>query len=285
MSDDAVPGPSLISRPTVPALGYVLAAAWLVVMSVWAFIPAPGAGLTAQEPYWVAAGIVAALVAVVPPLLLRQIPTTLRRQAMPYLLLAGVLAGISINKEFSEYYQLVMMNAVVLYVIGWMRLRARSPLVQFAALVTAVLWVVGQQVAEMLVIQIEGPIPGQGPPWREALSAAVQYLVTVVVPGCVPVLATAFVRFRASVPTPLPPSAAADGGRRGWNPTAVASLVLGIVGGGITAVVFGHLALSQNRRTTQRGSGLAAAALVLGYLVVVILAGAYMIADLIATTS
>ena len=55
----------------------------------------------------------------------------------------------------------------------------------------------------------------------------------------------------------------------GTNGYAIASLVLGIVGmgiGSLLAVVFGHVALGQIRRTHEGGRGLAIAGLVLGYL-------------------
>jgi hypothetical protein len=67
------------------------------------------------------------------------------------------------------------------------------------------------------------------------------------------------------------------------NTLAIVSLVAGIVSwfavpvvGGIVAVVAGHLAKSQIRRTGERGDGMATAGLILGYLhlaVVVLIAG------------
>ena len=55
----------------------------------------------------------------------------------------------------------------------------------------------------------------------------------------------------------------------GTNGLAIAALVLGILWlywvGSILAVIFGHIALSQVRRTGQGGRGLAIAGLVLGY--------------------
>jgi hypothetical protein len=54
------------------------------------------------------------------------------------------------------------------------------------------------------------------------------------------------------------------------NGLAIAALVLGIVWvywvGSILAVIFGHIALSQIRRTGQGGRGMAVAGLVLGYI-------------------
>lgn len=51
----------------------------------------------------------------------------------------------------------------------------------------------------------------------------------------------------------------------GTNGLAVASLVLGLVGVSLLAVIFGHVARSQLRRVPQAGRGLATAGLVLGY--------------------
>jgi hypothetical protein len=66
------------------------------------------------------------------------------------------------------------------------------------------------------------------------------------------------------------------------NSLAIVSLVAGIVSwfavpvlGGIVAVIAGHMARSQIRRTGERGDGMATAGLILGYLhlaVVVLLA-------------
>jgi peptidyl-prolyl cis-trans isomerase B (cyclophilin B) len=46
---------------------------------------------------------------------------------------------------------------------------------------------------------------------------------------------------------------------------AITALVLGILGGAILAVIFGHLALSDIRKTGKEGRGMAVAGLVLGY--------------------
>lgn len=51
-----------------------------------------------------------------------------------------------------------------------------------------------------------------------------------------------------------------------YNPWAIASLVLGLCATAIFAVITGHVALSQIKRTGERGTGLAIAGLVLGYL-------------------
>lgn len=50
------------------------------------------------------------------------------------------------------------------------------------------------------------------------------------------------------------------------NPFALTSMILGILGGTLLAVIFGHVAKAQIRRTGERGSGMATAGLVLGYL-------------------
>lgn len=50
------------------------------------------------------------------------------------------------------------------------------------------------------------------------------------------------------------------------NAFAVVSLVLGLLGGNLLAVIFGHVARGQMRRTGERGDGMAIAGLVLGYI-------------------
>ena len=52
----------------------------------------------------------------------------------------------------------------------------------------------------------------------------------------------------------------------GTNGLAIASMVLGLIGGSLLAVIFGHVARSQIRRTREQGDGLAVAGLVLGYI-------------------
>ena len=71
--------------------------------------------------------------------------------------------------------------------------------------------------------------------------------------------------------TPSPPAAYVYGSRT--NSAAVASLVFGIVSwflcpfvGGLLAVILGHVARGQIRRTGEGGGGLAIAGLILGYL-------------------
>lgn len=49
------------------------------------------------------------------------------------------------------------------------------------------------------------------------------------------------------------------------NNFAVASLIIGIVQGGVVAIIFGHIALSQIKRTGEQGRGFAIAGLVIGY--------------------
>ena len=60
-------------------------------------------------------------------------------------------------------------------------------------------------------------------------------------------------------------AAAAGGPSQTTNTFAILALIFGILGGYL-AVVFGHIAKSQIRKTGQRGSGMATAGLVLGYI-------------------
>lgn len=67
------------------------------------------------------------------------------------------------------------------------------------------------------------------------------------------------------------------------NTLAVVSLVFGIVGGSLVAVILGHIAKSQIRRTGESGSGMATAGLILGYfwLVAFVIYIAYVLIGLI----
>jgi hypothetical protein len=51
----------------------------------------------------------------------------------------------------------------------------------------------------------------------------------------------------------------------GTNGFAITALILGLAGGSILAVIFGHVARAQIRRTGEQGNGLATAGLILGY--------------------
>ena len=55
------------------------------------------------------------------------------------------------------------------------------------------------------------------------------------------------------------------------NALALASMITGVLGIGPVAVILGHVANSQIKRTDERGSGMAAVGLVLGYLELVFL--------------
>jgi len=49
------------------------------------------------------------------------------------------------------------------------------------------------------------------------------------------------------------------------NLFAISSLSMGIFGGCVLAIIFGHIAKAQISRTGQRGAGMATAGLILGY--------------------
>jgi peptidyl-prolyl cis-trans isomerase B (cyclophilin B) len=75
----------------------------------------------------------------------------------------------------------------------------------------------------------------------------------------------------APVPAPAPYGHAAA--PYGYAPTAprtnslaVVALVLGLVGVSLGGVICGHFAISQIRRTGERGHGMAVAGLILGYI-------------------
>jgi peptidoglycan biosynthesis protein MviN/MurJ (putative lipid II flippase) len=58
------------------------------------------------------------------------------------------------------------------------------------------------------------------------------------------------------------------------NGFAIASLILGLVGLSVLAIIFGHVSRSQMRRTGESGNGLASWGLFLGYLELLATAGA-----------
>lgn len=64
---------------------------------------------------------------------------------------------------------------------------------------------------------------------------------------------------------PVPPVPVGPGYLRKTNTFAVLSLIFGILGGIVLGVVFGHVALSQIRRTGEQGRGMAITGLVLSY--------------------
>jgi hypothetical protein len=68
-------------------------------------------------------------------------------------------------------------------------------------------------------------------------------------------------------PVPAPPAMMVPGFGAGdrTNTLAILALVFGVLGGYL-AIIFGHIALSQIKRTGERGGGMATAGLILGYL-------------------
>lgn len=80
------------------------------------------------------------------------------------------------------------------------------------------------------------------------------------------------------------PSTSVGTSPRATNTAAVLALVFGI-GGGVLGVVFGHLALSQIRRTGEAGRGMAIAGLVLGYIGCALILGAVLSVTLLRAAS
>lgn len=79
-------------------------------------------------------------------------------------------------------------------------------------------------------------------------------------------LVTGIILTTTSGPTTNGPAVPAGYLAPGTNGFAVASLVLGLVGVSLLAVIFGHVARSQIKRTAQAGKGMATAGLILGYI-------------------
>jgi hypothetical protein len=204
--------------------------------------------------------------------LLRQIPENLERQATPFLVLAG-LAAVGAGLVGGTRMGIVLLvNASVLYVIGWLRLRGRDPRLTLLALATPVLYglgavacaVVASQPARRLIVS-----PASGL-WTSLVFVAA--LMLGVLPVAVPVLVAGLLSRR--VPS-APAGDAVQADRSvvaapGLNSSAMAALVLSLTGGSILAVVFGHMAQSRISRGKGTGGGLAVAAIVLGYLGVLV---------------
>ena len=75
----------------LPALGIVLGAAWVLLCSTSRTYPQI-VGYQGQMPFLVGTNALGAVLVVLVPLLLRQIPQGRQRQAMPFLVLAGLAA-------------------------------------------------------------------------------------------------------------------------------------------------------------------------------------------------
>ena len=68
-------------------------------------------------------------------------------------------------------------------------------------------------------------------------------------------------------PAPVPaPSAPAEK----WNVLSIVGFVLSIIGFNIVAIVLGFIGLSQVKKTGERGRGLAIAAIIIGFVYIVI---------------
>ena len=133
--------------------------------------------------------------------------------------------------------------------------------------------------------------------WHEGLS---NWTPAGQLPDLAPAMATPpvanDVALQVSAPTPHPPQPiqyqSPYAQPQATNGLAIASLVLGIIGlptfcwyvPGILAVVFGHLARQQIRRSKGTGEGLALAGLIMGYISIG-LGTAYLIFIVIAMTA
>jgi hypothetical protein len=255
----------------LPALGVVLGAAWVLICATSRTYPQV-VGYPGQMPFLVATNALGAFLLVAVPLLLRQIPQRLEQQARPFLVLAGLAALGAGIVGGTRIGVVLLVNASVLYVIGWLRLRDRSPKLLLLALATPVLYWLGAVACGLLARQPSRRFPGYSASGQWTWWVFVAALLLGVLPVCVPVLVASWLSRRhpsdaAIDGVPLEGSEAAPA--PGLNPFAVASLVLAVTGGSLFAVVFGHMARSQIRRSKETGGGFATAGLVLGYLGVV----------------
>jgi len=91
-------------------------------------------------------------------------------------------------------------------------------------------------------------------------------------PALPPVAANPYVAAPVATPyaaTPQPVYAN-TGAPAKWNVLSIISLVTAVLGIGLAAVVLGHIALGQIKRTGEQGNVLAIIGLVLGYLEIVV---------------
>jgi len=264
--------PAMAGGTPLPALGYVLGACWLLVTSLWPLLPPQGTSLSDRQYLYVPATVVGVLAVVVPPLLLPQIPTVRRLQALPFLGLAGLVFTLPLLMNGPSVFALSLLSSLVLYGIGWLKLRGRPPLLLLAMLATPVLWLLSQPLASLFALRLDPPRYIDVGARSEAFSGIMQAVVTIVLPICLPVLGTGLARFHHSFvpPAALAPTTTPVDPTTEWNGLAAAALAVGVAGGGLIAVVLGHIARRQTRSSGQRGAGLAAVGLVLGYIVTVV---------------
>jgi hypothetical protein len=276
------PAPSHRTLP-LPALGVILSASWVLLCLTTRTYPQV-VGYQGVMPFLVGTNALGAFLLVVVPLTLRQIPEPLQREAMPFLVLAGATAVGAGVVGGNRIGVLLLVNASVLYVLGWLRLRGRAPLHMLVALATPVLFGLGAIACTVLARQPVRRVLGSAsavlwPSW-----VFVAALLLGVLPVCIPVLGASWLdRRKPSAPVIGAP---AEGGSPtvptpGRNTFAVASLVLAVTGGSLLAVIFGHVARSQIRRSKETGRRLATAGLVLGYAGVVAAVVATLMSDVL----
>ena len=256
-----------------PALGLVLAVSWIVIFATWISVSSLRVvvGNQGQQPLLLPTNALGAVLVVAVPLLLRDFPIRLQRQATPFLVLAGLMALGAGLVGGSRVALVLLVNASVLYVVGWLMLRGRSPKLMLVALGTPVLYVLGVAATEVVARQPGRRLLGYSPFGASVAWMLVEALLVGVLPISIPVLVARLLSRRnpsdllvddvpvdGSVPTPT------------LNAFAMASLVLGLTGGSLLAVVFGHMARSRIRHSKETGGGLATAGLVLGYLGVIV---------------
>jgi hypothetical protein len=246
----------------LPALGLVLGVALLILGMGWSLAD-PSVAADAQRPVNLLESAINVVLVVAPPLLITRIPALLRRQAAPFLILGGVLfVAFTIIPNF---YMLGSVSALMAFAMGWMRLRGRPPLTLFLALGVPVLLLVSlplyQAVLPHVVLTNAPTSVGSRLGWFVGFSLFTS------LPVCVPVLLSGIPLFHSSSVQTTPDASSATPVDRSadWNVFAVASLVFSLVLGAPWAIVLGHIAHSQIRRTHEKGPGLATGGLVLGY--------------------
>jgi len=275
------PTTSTRTRVPLPALGAVVALVWA---AFW-FIQSSIYSSSPLKPHPIAAMVGPVFAAVAPAvmwgaiLLLPPIPKLFRLRALPFAIpavLCGALLTVWQALAFAQYRALdlwwaaLQVLALTSWALAWIRLRGRPAIALLAALFTVVVEVAMMTMSAQLWRFVNGlvPVPLQS---SGLLSIQTDLLFLVPVVGAVLLASIAApidpTKPRAARPIAHPMARLPPAGTiMPTNGMAIASLVLGVVGMSLLAVIFGHISRSTIRRTGEAGDGMAVAGLVLGYI-------------------
>lgn len=258
----------------MPLLGLTIAWTWLVVAGVSSLcIQWLRLDIYTMWHVRVPAAALGVVIATAFPLFLVRIPWVFRKRALPFFIPAGIMwVGLTIFDASTWINQIGVAITLVLYGIGWVRLRGRPPVAVLVTAAVPILWGLMYYFSPGVLWNVLHSILGDTV-LRSVIYSMAWVAILQVLPVGVPLLIAGFAKPMDPAVEAVPRAtyeARLDSGSlvvsRGTNGLAIASMVLGLVGGSVLAVVFGHVARSQIRSTREDGDGLAVAGLVLGYL-------------------